>query len=173
MANLTGSIKKFRSSVKKQLKPLQKMGQGARNLYLLILTGVLIIVVLVLLNLVTTHTFKPYFNCAFLVDRSLKSDTLCKGLSIDFGSLIGTWHILPAVNVIDSPLEGLRKFIAWNVILFIALLSIVLSYIILKIGSFVKYVLTPEGRKAVLTSLSVWLFIFAVLCLLFYVNVGH
>ncbi len=172
MANLTGSLRKVRASVEKPFKPLQKLDQGIRNRLLLILTIVLIIGALYLLNLITTKTFKPYFNCAFLVDRSLNSNTLCNGVSIDFGAL-GTWHILPALRAIDPPLEALRKFVAWNIIIFFALLSLVLSYIILKIASFVRFLLTPEGRKVVLTSLSVWLFIFAALCLLFYINVVH
>lgn len=163
------------------------------NAILVILTVVLIFTAGILIYLLDTQTFKPYFNCKYLIDDALHTQnlntSLCNGAAINikqyevvpylqiipnvwgigpvnFGPL--SFPVLPAMKPIDGPLEAARKFVAWNIILAFALLSLALAYVVIKVKGFVAVLLTPEGRKAVLTNLSIWLLIFALFCGLFY-----
>jgi hypothetical protein len=77
----------------------------------------------------------------------------------------GILPIVPALaNVIDPPLEGLRQLIAWSIILFFALASVLLAYV-------ARLLLTPEGRRAVLTNLSIFLVFFVILSAVVFIQV--
>jgi hypothetical protein len=173
MTSLSDSRKTIRSSAAKALRLLRNVGQRFRNRTVLILSIVLLILTIYLLNLIVTQTFKPYFNCAYLVGSGLHMDQLCNGVGISFDILGSNFSfpILPALKAIDPPLEVFRRFITWNIVLFFALLSLVLAYISSKIIGFARLLLTPEGRKIVLTNLSIWLFFFMAFCTLFYFGV--
>ena len=138
-----------------------------------LVSAILLVLAVFLTYLLVTQTFQRYFNCAYLLG-SLGMNQLCTGVSININIPYvwsGSFPILPAFNAIDGPLEAFRKFIAWDIIIFFALVSLVLAFIVNKVTGFVKFVLTPEGRKIVLTSLSTWLFIFVILSALFYLSV--
>jgi hypothetical protein len=139
-----------------------------------LVSAILLVLGVFLTYLLVTQTFKDYFNCAYLIGSKgpLKMDQLCNGLTISYDGLIKfSFPILPALNAIDRPLEAFRKFIVWDIIIFFALVSLVLAFIVGKITGFVKFVLTSEGRKIVLTNLSTWLFIFVILSTLFYLSI--
>lgn len=163
------------------------------NAILVVLTVVLIFTAGILVYLLATQTFKPYFNCQYLIDETLHTQnlntSLCNGAAVNinqyevvpyvqiipnvagfgpikFGPL--SLPVLPAMKPIDGPLEGARQFVAWNIILVFAVLSLGLAWCVIKIKNFVAILLTAAGRKTILINLSVWLLIFAVFCSLFY-----
>lgn len=139
-----------------------------------LVSAILLVLAVFLTYLLVTQTFQRYFNCAYLLG-SLGMNQLCTGVSIkidvDWANFHQSFPILPAFNAIDGPLEAFRKFIVWDIIIFFALVSLVLAFIVSKVTGFVKFALTPEGRKIVLTNLSTWLFIFVILSTLFYLGV--
>jgi hypothetical protein len=163
----------------KFVKDMRKMGSKTWSgiLYIwnrpLLISTILLALAVFLTYLLVTQTFTDYFNCAYLLG-SLGMNQLCNGVSININIPMvysGSFAILPAFNTIDRPLEGLRKFIAWDIIIFFTLVSLILAFIVSKITSFAKFALTPAGRKIVLTNLSTWLFIFVILSTLFYLSV--
>jgi len=95
---------------------------------------------------------------------------------ISRGGIFGGWTIpqnaiplLPALApAVKEPLNKVRLFVVWNIILALAVVSLVLTYIASKISGFIQLLVTPEGRKTVLTNISIWLFIFALFCGVFY-----
>lgn len=177
----SSSQKNIDSSATKR-RPFQDIGQRYRNGILLILSIVLIVLAVYLINLLVAKTFKPYFNCAYLAGPSFQN--LCSGMNIsgvhilgpiDFLGLhvpsvdIGPFHILnPMEPAVDPALETARRFIAWDIIIILALVSLVLAFIASKFRGFIKRLETREGRKVTLTYLSIYLFIFVILCSLFY-----
>ncbi len=164
----------------KFVKDIRKMSRKTWSgiLYIwnrpLLVSVILLVLAVFLTYLLITQTFTDYFNCAYLLG-SLGMNQLCNGINInidiDWANFHMSFPILPPFNAIDRPLEGFRKFIVWDIIIFFALVSLVLAFIVSKITSFVKVVLTPEGRKIVLTNVSTWLFIFVILSTLFYLSV--
>jgi len=77
--------------------------------------------------------------------------------------------LLPALkDKVNDTLGKVRLFVVWNAILAIAVASLVLTFIASKISGFIQLLVTPEGRKTVLTNISIWLFIFALFCGVFY-----
>jgi hypothetical protein len=74
----------------------------------------------------------------------------------------------PLAETIDPPLETLRKFISWTIVLFFALASLILTYITSKIRGFIDRLQTTAGRSAILTRLSIWLLFFVIFSILFY-----
>jgi hypothetical protein len=89
------------------------------------------------------------------------------------GLKLGPWTIpiLPALaKIINPPLDSLRPLIAWGIILFLALISLLLTYLGSKITGFILLLRTPEGVKTVLTNLSIWLLFFVSFCGLFYIG---
>ena len=136
-----------------------------------LVSAILLVPAAFLTYLLVSQTFQRNFNCAYLLG-SLGMNQLCTGVSIKIDVDLVNFHksfpILPPFNTIDSPLEVFRKFIVWDIIIFFAVASLVLAFIVNKITGFVKFVLTPEGRKIILTHLSTWLFIFIILSTLFY-----
>jgi hypothetical protein len=184
MTNRSSSQKNIGNSVT-NTRPFQDIGRSYRNGILLILSIVLIVLAVYLINLLVARTFKPYFNCAYLAGPNFKN--LCTGLDIsglhilgpiDFLGLhipsvdIGPFHILDPLDAAVNPsLETVRRFIAWDIIIILALVSLAMAFIVSKMKGFVKLILTPEGRKVVLTHLSIYLVIFVILCSLFYFRV--
>lgn len=174
------------------LPPLLGFVKRRYNTVLLILSFVLIVLAGLLVYLLDTQTFKPYFNCKYLIDDALHTQnlntSLCNGAAFNTQKyeilpaleIPGLWKstpvafgplsipVLPAIKPIDGPLETARKFVAWNIILVFALASLALAYGVIKLKDFFAVLLTPEGRRMILTNLSIWLLIFAVLCSLFY-----
>jgi hypothetical protein len=153
-----------------------------RNGILLALAIVLLILAAYLINLLVTKTFKPYFNCAYLAGPNFTQ--LCTGLNIsgvhilgpiDFLGVhipsvnIGPFHILdPLDPTVNPALETARRFITWDIIIILAIISMVLAFIISKISGLIRLLLNPEGRRKILTQISIYLFIFIILCSLFY-----
>jgi hypothetical protein len=163
-------------------RPFQDNGRRYRNGVLLILSIVLIVLAVYLINLLVAKSFKPYFNCAYLAGPNFTN--LCTGMNIsgvhilgpiDFLGLhipsvdIGPFHILdPLDPAVNPALETARRFIAWDIIIILALVSLALAFVVSKISGFVRFLQTPQGRKVVLTHLSIFLFFFVILCSLFY-----
>jgi hypothetical protein len=177
--------------------PLLNFVKRRYDTVLLALSVILILLAVTLVYLLATQAFKPYFNCQYLIDDSLNTKSLntslCNGAALNikqyevipqfqvipnvagfgpitFGPL--SMPLLPAMRPIDGPLEAVRKFVSWSVILVFAVLSLGLAFIVIKIKGFVALVLSPAGRKTILTNLSIWLLIFAIFCSLFYVWVA-
>ena len=83
-------------------------------------------------------------------------------------------QILPALGaVIDPPLEIIRRIIAWSIVLAFGVVSLVLARIIIKIKGFIQLLQTPDGRRLVLTNLSIYLFFFVIFCSLFFLWPGR
>jgi hypothetical protein len=72
---------------------------------------------------------------------------------------------------IDDPLEAVRRFISWIIVLVLAVVSLVLAFIASKIIGFINLLRTTEGRTQVLTNVSIWLIFFVIFCGLFYFRV--
>lgn len=139
--------------------------------YPILISIVLLVLAVVLINLLVTQTFKPYFNCAHLLGSI---NSLCSGVSIDIKIPLvyeHTFTILPALSAMNSPLEAFRQFITWDIIILFALFSLALAFVVSKIAGFIRFVMTPEGRKIVLTNVSVFLLFFVIFCALFYFKV--
>jgi hypothetical protein len=181
MTSQSNSQKNIGSSATRR-RPYQDIGRRYRNGILLILSIALIVLAVYLINLLVARTFKPYFNCAYLAGPNFTN--LCTGLDIsglhilgpiDFLGLhipsvdIGPFHILdPLDSAVNPSLETARRFITWDIIIILALVSLALAFIASKIRGFVRLLLTPEGRKVILTHLSIYLLFFVILCSLFY-----
>lgn len=178
MTSHTRSIKSRRPSLKvprEVRNAARSVSKGIRFIWArpLIVTAILLVLAGVLLNLVINQAFKPYFNCAYLVSKSLNTDVFCQGYSfnIDLGFKSVNIPIIPALKAVDKPLEVFRQFISWDIIIFFALLSLVFTYIAAKMGTFVRFIMTEEGRKIVLTNVSIWLLFFIFFCSLFYFKI--
>jgi hypothetical protein len=153
----------------------------------LILSAIVLIVLNILLvDLLVEHTFKCELNCAFLVDDTLNTAelgiSLCsEGLKVE--NIIGErdvellWGLIkfkigpfpiraipilgPLAETIDPRLEDLRQWIIKTILILIGLASLVSVF-------FLKRLLTPEGRRAILTYLGLWLLFFVLLSGMFY-----
>ncbi len=183
MTSYNRSLKPQGNSAAKR-RPFQDIDRRYRNGILLILSIVLIVLAVYLINLLVARTFKPYFNCAYLAGPNFTN--LCTGLDINgvhiLGPInflglhipsvdIGPFHILdPLDTAVNPSLETARRFITWDIIVILALISLVLAFIASKISGFIKLLLTLEGRKVVLTHLSTYLLFFVILCSLFYIR---
>jgi hypothetical protein len=84
-----------------------------------------------------------------------------------------TFPILPALRVIDPPLEVLRRLISWGIVVIFVVASLVLGNIVTRIKGFIETLKDPKGRLVILTNISLWLFFFVVFCSLFYTRVVH
>ncbi len=182
--NRHSSPQKNIDSLATKRRPFQDMGRRYRNGILLILSIAMIVLAIYLINLLVAKTFKPYFNCAYLAGPNFQN--LCTGMNISgvhiLGPIdllglhipsvdIGPFHVLDPVDAAVNPaLETARRFIAWDIIILLALVSLALAFIASKITGFIKRLQTPEGRKVTLTYLFIYLFIFVILCSLFYLR---
>lgn len=162
---------------KKIIKDLRRIGGKIWSgiLYVwkrpFLISIILLVLAVFLTNLLVTKTFKPYFNCTYLLDGV---NRLCDGITIDIDIsplYKNSFSILPALRAIDAPLEVFRQVVIWGIILLFALVSLGLAFVVSKITSVVKFLLTPEGRKIALTNLSIWLLFFVILCIVFYLRV--
>jgi hypothetical protein len=199
MTSHTRRLQNLRSSASSTWLKLRHFSKRHRNKILLVLSVIMLVLAVILVSTLVNETFKPYFNCAYLIDRPLNTDTLCTGFAIptrditlfpslpkediDLKFLVirkgiipgvtlpeNLIPLLPALSPINKPLEALRRFIAWNIILAFAVASLVMAFIAVKFKAFINLLRTPEGRKAILTNLNLWLLVFALFCSLFYFN---
>lgn len=90
------------------------------------------------------------------------------------GLKVGPWTIpilLDLTKTIDPLLDGFRPVMTWGVIIVLALISLLLTYIGGKITAFIHLLRTFAGYRTILTRLNLWLFFFVSLCGLFYCGV--
>ena len=190
MTTQTSSPEKSHSSAAKNLASIRDFIKRHRNVILPIVAILLILLSLFLVKMMVDQSFAHQFSCHHLIDETLGTSFLCDGFAIptkaftifgglDFGLFEipairipkGIFPILPSLDVIDPPLDSLRRFVVWNIILAFAVVSLVLGFIAVKIKDFIKLVATPAGRVTVLTNVSLWLLIFAIFCGWFYFSV--
>lgn len=179
----------------KKTSRFQEFLKRHSEIILLVLCILLLALAAILVYLVVTETFKEIFNCDHLIDEGLTGNTIqfCQGVSFQAGpfSITPEFEIfgvkvpaltipafpkpalplLPAFEPINKPLEDLRRFISWNIVAAIAVISLVLAYAASKVIAFVKLLTTAEGRGKILSSISLWLLFFAACCGLFYFTV--
>ncbi len=160
-----------------QVRSIRDIGLRAKaislrfgNSALPILTIVLIVIAAILLNLLIKQTFEPYFKCTGLLTGPFGS--LCdQGLRAkwDYSWVHIDLQLLQAFDrLLNGPLEVVRKVVAWTIVILFAVVSLILASIASKIIRFVVLLMTPEGRRVVLTDLSLWLFFFVVFSAVFY-----
>lgn len=188
MANPAALPKNAPAPAAKKLAWLQEFGQRYQNVIYPILAVLLVILAAGLVYLLVTNTFTDIFKCRHLAGPTF--GTLCTGIgtpripilpNIEFWGHhildpveIPSWTILPGVEgAVNPPLEALRKFIVSNIILAFAVASLILAFIAIKFKDFITAVRTSAGRKKILTNLSIFLFIFAIFCSLFYFRPGQ
>jgi hypothetical protein len=178
----SGGPQKNTSNSSTMRRSFLEISRRYRNGILLGLAIVLLVLAAYLINLLVEKTFKPYFNCAYLAGPNFTQ--LCTGLDIngmhilgpiDFLGVhipsvnIGPFHILdPLDPTVNPALETARRFITWDIIIILAIISLVLAFIVSKISGFIRLLMYPEGRRKILTQISIYLFIFIILCSLFY-----
>lgn len=172
MANPTVLPKNIPAPAAQKARPLQAFGQRYQNVIYPVLAGLLIVLAAGLVYLLLANTFKSIFTCKHLISEPLGTSILCEGVEFPhftfLGINVGPYTIIPELKVIDKPLDGVRRFVVWNIVLAFGVVSLVLAFVAIKIKDFVRTVLTPDGRKKILTNLSIFLFIFALFCGLFY-----
>jgi hypothetical protein len=169
------AVQRFFTRIYHVLKPLAlKLWAGILYIWNrpLLVGGILLIAAIFLFNLIVQQTFKPYTNCAYLIGTKLSMPSFfCEGYDVRaFGASI--FKIPGLGGVMDPPLEFVRKLIAWSVLLFFAVLSTYLTYILNNLKTVVKLLtFNKEQWKSFMANLRIWLFIFVTLCLLFYFSV--
>jgi len=193
MTSQTGSPSNNSSSMTKTPNRLQDFVKRHRDKILLILSIVLIALAVFLVFLLITQAYTDVFTCGYLIDQKLGGNAIpfCEGIKfqirrydIDLPDIIFTIQpfgigpfpadpitILPGLNPINGPLEDVRRFVVWNIVIAFAVVSLVLAFIASKIIGFVRLLLTPEGRTLILTNFSLWLLFFAIFSCLFYIAV--
>lgn len=197
MASDTASLQNTRSAAQKKLQ--QFLGFLKRHLpgILSVLSIVMLVLAGVLVYLLITQTFEHEFSCAYMIDRTLlgyepaKGEfSFCTGVSFTIPGLtliketeIGPitipyigFHdieitILPGLKPIDKPLKKARLFVAWNIVIAFAVISVVLTFIAVRVKAFVQALMEPQGRRKILVNISIYLVIFAVISGLFYFSV--
>jgi hypothetical protein len=188
MANPAALPKNMPAPAAKKPASLKEFGQRYQNVNYPVLAGLLILLAAGLVYLLLAKTFTNIFKCRHLAGPTF--DSLCTGIgtpripilpNIDLWGHhildpveIPAWTILPGVEgAVNPPLEALRKFIVSNIILAFAVASLILAFIVIKFKDFITAVRTSAGRKKILTNLSIFLFIFALFCSLFYFRPGQ
>jgi uncharacterized integral membrane protein len=138
-------------------------------IYPIILSGVLLILAILLLNLIINEAFAQYTNCDFLIVTRLGMDPFfCNGYDVKvFDTTIFT---IPGMkNAMDPPLELVRSAAAWGVLLVFALFSLLLTLIIENLQSVVRLItFHKEEWKKFLAGTRIWLFLFVGICTIFY-----
>lgn len=179
----------------KQSIRIQEFLRRHSEIILLVLCLLLIALAAILVWVLVSQTFKEIFNCDHLIDEGLTGNTIqfCQGVSFQAGPFHITPEfkifgvsvpaltipaipqpalpLLPPFEPINQPLEELRRFISWNIVAAIAGISLALAFIASKVIAFVHLLTTPAGRGKILSSISLWLLLFAVCCGLFYFTV--
>jgi len=165
---------------------------------LAVLCVIMILIAGLLVYLVVTETFRTVFTCDYLIDRPLSVldpldlfSSVCGGLGIQIPgwTIISRTHIvgdiyipeigwkpipipiLPPLRPIDGPLGKIRLFVSWNIVIVFAVISLVLTYVAVKVKTFVNQLMTADGRRIILQNISIYLVIFAVISTLFYFTV--
>ncbi len=167
------------ASVAKPLHALQDFVQRHRNIILPILFIVLVLSALSLATNIIDNAYRHEFSCYHLIggDSPLDTNVFCEGIGIPGHLFLGLppdrIPLIPGLDFIDGPLGALRRFVAWNIVVAFAVVSLVLAFIAMKLKAFIQLLMKPEGRRAILTNLNLWLFIFAVFCALFYWRVVY
>jgi hypothetical protein len=149
----------------------QKIWEGIRFVWArpLIVSAVLVVLAVLLFNVVIKQTFKPYTNCAYLLENKLAMPSFfCDGYDVTvLGSSIFT---IPGLGgVMNPPLEFARKVIAWSVVLFFAFVSLYLTIVFNNFKTIVRLVtFRKEEWKKLMASLRTWLLLFVSFSFLFY-----
>ncbi len=133
-----------------------------------ILSGMLLALSGFLAYKIVTQVFASYWTCHhLLVVKQGFPDVLCSGIDIDT-ILFGRFHV-GALNIIDKPLEIVRKMIVWTVVVFFALVSLFLTLLINNFKTVVRIlVLDKEEWRRFMTSFQTWLLIFVSFCSIFF-----
>jgi hypothetical protein len=135
----------------------------------IIISGVLLILAILLLNLIIKGAFAPYSNCNYLIVTKLGMDPFfCDGYTVKF--LETTIFTLPGLKgAMDPSLERIRSAAAWSVVLFFACISLFLAIIINNLKTIVELIrLNKEEWKKFMAGVRIGLFIFVVFCAVFY-----
>jgi len=144
---------------------------GILNVWIrpIIISGILLILAILLLNLIIKGAFTQYTNCNFLIVTQLGLDPFfCNGYDVKvFDTTIFT--ITGMKNVMDPPLELVRSAIAWSVILLFAFISLFLTIVIVNLKTVVRLItFNKEEWKKFMASTRIWLLIFVGFCSIFY-----
>jgi hypothetical protein len=165
-------VRRFAGRVLHFLKLVfQKIWAGIRFVWArpLIVIAVLVVLAVLLFNIVIRQTFKPYTNCAYLLENRLSMPSFfCDGYDVTvFGATI--FSIPGLGGVMNPPLEFVRKVVSWSVVLFFAFLSLYLTILINNFKTIVRLVtLRKEEWKKLVGSLRTWLLLFVSFSFLFY-----
>jgi hypothetical protein len=149
----------------------QKLWAGIRFVWArpLIVSAVLLVLAVLLFNIVIRQTFKPYTNCAYLLESRLSMPTFfCDGYDVKV--LGSTIFSIPGLGgVMNPPLEFVRRIISWSVVLFFAFVSLYLTIAINNFKTIVRLVtFRKEEWKRLMGSLRTWLLLFVSFSFLFY-----
>jgi uncharacterized membrane protein YidH (DUF202 family) len=159
----------------KKPRRLREFFKRHRNASLLVLSIVLIVLAVFLSKELIDKKYAEIYNCNHLVTEPLHTGVFCAGVEFGPFNILGIKipriTIVPGLNHLDGPLDQLRRFIIRTILVVFALASLFLAFIAGKIKRFIDTVRKPEGRKAILGAVSLFLFIFAVFCSLFYIGV--
>jgi len=150
---------------------LGSLWAGARYLWAhpLIVSALLLVLAVLLFNVVIRQTFKPYLNCAYLLENRLAMPSFfCDGYDVKV--LGSTVFSIPGLGgVMNPPLEFVRRVIAWSVVVFFALVSLYLTIVINNFKTIVRLVtFRKEEWQQLLASLRTWLLLFVSFSFLFY-----
>jgi hypothetical protein len=149
-----------------------KKGKWIINFILFLFTIVLAAAAVYFIYQLLPNKYKDAFTCANLIGR-LGLGQLCQDIRVDYDLLWVHIHtiLFPGLKVLDPALNSLREFIIWTVLIFFALVSVVVTFVVSKLSGFIKLLMTQEGRRIVLSRMGIWLFVFAALCALFYFGI--
>jgi hypothetical protein len=135
----------------------------------LIIIVLLLVLAAFLVNLLVKETFTKYANCNYLVvDRLGMDPFFCDGYDVKF--LEATIFTLPGLKcAMDPSLERIRSAAAWGVVLLFACISLFLAIIINNWKTIVELMrFNKEEWKKFMAGLRIWLFLFVVICAIFY-----
>jgi len=149
----------------------QKLEAGIRYVWEhpLILSAGLLVLAVLLFNIVIKQTFRPYMNCAYLLEKRLSMPSFfCDGYDVKV--LGSTVFSIPGLGgVMNPPLEFVRKVISWTVVLFFAFLSLYLTIVFNNFKTIVRLVtFRREEWSRLMASLRTWLLLFVSFTFLFY-----
>jgi hypothetical protein len=135
----------------------------------LLISGILLVLAAFLINLLVRDAFTKYANCNYLVvDRLGMDPFFCDGYDVKF--LEATIFSLPGLKgAMDPSLERIRSAAAWGVVLLFACISLFLAIIINNWRTILELMrFNKEEWKKLMAGVRIWLFLFVVLCAVFY-----
>lgn len=198
MASDSASLHNAGSATQKKPQPFLKFLQRHLSTILAALCVIMLFLAGWLVYLLVTETFRDVFTCDNLIDRPLWPDPkpdqflLCTHPTLTFGGqyLFGPFKVIgigevhaPTITIpilkdqltiskaINPPLENVRRFVSWNIVIAFTLISLVLTFIVVKVKGFVEAVMDPVKRQGILQNISIYLVIFAVIGGLFYFTI--